>query len=148
MKIVLDTNVLISGMLSPSGPPGKIIDLLRSGALQLVVDDRILSEYTDVLRREYFLRYFGRSERENVIEYLVRNSYYTLSRVVAHDIPDPGDIPFLEIALTEGVPLITGNLKHYPEKARMGCMIVSPKHFIDQLVARRDDDAVPSCTPD
>ncbi|PIY26102.1 MAG: putative toxin-antitoxin system toxin component, PIN family, partial [Deltaproteobacteria bacterium CG_4_10_14_3_um_filter_51_14] len=31
MKIVLDTNVMISGMLNPSGPPGKIIDLLRSG---------------------------------------------------------------------------------------------------------------------
>jgi len=59
VKIVLDTNVLISGMLSPSGPPGKIIDLLRSGALQLVVDDRILSEYTDVLRREYFLDISG-----------------------------------------------------------------------------------------
>lgn len=144
MKIVLDTNVLISGMLNPSGPPGKIIDLLRSGALQLVVDDRILSEYTDVLRREYFLRYFGRSEREDVIEYVARNSYYTLSRVMAHDIPDPGDVPFLEIALSEGVPLITGNLKHYPENARMGCMVVSPKHFIDQFFEKRDDKAVPS----
>jgi len=133
MKIVLDTNVLISGMLNPSGPPGKIVDLLRSGALQLIVDDRILGEYTDVLCRGYFLRYFGKSEREDVIEYVSRNSYYTLSRVVARDIPDPGDVPFLEIALSEGVPLITGNLKHYPENSRMGCIVVSPKQFIDQF---------------
>ena len=106
MKIVIDTNVLISGMLNPSGPPGKIVDLLRSGALQVVVDDRILSEYTDVLRRKYFLRYFRKSEREDVIEYLSKNSHYTLSRIVAQDIPDEGDIPFLEIALSEGVPLL------------------------------------------
>jgi len=138
VKIVIDTNVLISGMLNPSGPPGKIVDLLRTGALQVVVDDRILSEYTDVLRRRYFLRYFKKSEREDVIEYLSKNSYYTLSRIVAQDIPDEGDIPFLEIALTEGVPLITGNLKHYPERARMGCNVLSPRQFIDQFFATGD----------
>ena len=135
MKIVIDTNVLISGMLNPSGPPGRIVDLLRSGALQVVVDDRILSEYTDVLRRRYFLRYFRKSEREDVIEYLSRNSYYTLSRIVAQDMPDEGDVPFLEIALSEGVPLITGNLKHYPERARMGCNVLSPKQFIERFFA-------------
>jgi len=135
VKIVIDTNVLISGMLNPSGPPGRIVDLLRSGALQVVVDDRILSEYTDVLRRRYFLRYFRKSERQDVIEYLSKNSYYTLSRVVAQDMPDEGDVPFLEIALSEGVPLITGNLKHYPERARMGCNVLSPKQFIDRFFA-------------
>jgi len=137
MKIVLDTNVMISGMLNPSGPPGKIIDLLRSGALQLVVDDRILSEYADVLRRKYFLRYFGESERERVIEYISGNSYYTLSKFVVSDIPDQGDAPFLEIALSEGVPLITGNLKHYPETVRMGCIVLSPRQFIESYVADR-----------
>jgi len=135
VKIVIDTNVLISGMLNPSGPPGRIVDLLRSGALQVVVDDRILSEYTDVLRRRYFLRYFRKSEREDVIEYLSRNSHYTLSRIVAQDMPDEGDVPFLEIALSEGVPLITGNLKHYPERARMGCNVLSPKQYIDRFFA-------------
>lgn len=135
MKIVIDTNVLISGMLNPSGPPGRIVDLLRSGSLQVVVDDRILSEYTDVLRRKYFLGYFRKSEREDVIEYLSKNSYYTLSRIVAQDMPDEGDVPFLEIALGEGVPLITGNLKHYPERARMGCNVLSPKQFIDRFFA-------------
>lgn len=138
MKIVMDTNVLISGMLNPSGPPGRIVDLLRSGALEIVVDDRILSEYTDVLRREYFHRYFTASEREDVVDYLARNSHYTLSRVIARDIPDEGDAPFLEIAVSEGVPLITGNLKHYPERARMGCNVLSPRQFIDDFVATGD----------
>lgn len=127
MKIVIDANVLISGMLNPSGPPGRIVDLLRTGALQVVVDDRILSEYTDVLRRRYFLRYFRKPERDDVIEYLSRNSHYTLSEIVDHDIPDEGDVPFLEIALNEGLPLITGNLKNYPQSARTGCVVLSPK---------------------
>ena len=57
MKIVLGTNVLISGILNPSGPPGRIVDFMRAGVLQLVIDDRILSEYADVIRREYFKKY-------------------------------------------------------------------------------------------
>ena len=138
MKIVMDTNILISGMLNPSGPPGRIVDLLRSGTLEIVTDDRILSEYTDVLRREYFLDYFTASEREDVIDYLVKNSHYTLSKVIVRDVPDEGDVPFLEIALTEGVTLITGNLKHYPETARMGCQVLTPRQFIDELSCNRE----------
>ncbi len=134
MKIVLDTNVLISGILKPSSPPGRIVDFLRSGVLQLVVDDRILAEYTDVLRRDYFLQYFEKSAREDVIEYLSKNSYYTSSRVVAHSMPDGGDTPFLEIALSEEVPLITGNLKHYPKRLRRNCIVLSPKQFINEFL--------------
>ena len=77
MKIVLDTNVLLSGMLKPSGPPGRIIDLLRTDVLELVVDDRILAEYVDVLRRDYFLKYLTEADREDIIEYLSKNSHYT-----------------------------------------------------------------------
>lgn len=134
MKIVLDTNVLISGILKPSSPPGRIVDFLRSGVLQLVVDDRILAEYTDVLRRDYFLQYFEKSAREDVIEYLSKNSYYTSSRVVVHNMPDEGDTPFLEIALSEEVPLITGNLKHYPKRLRRNCIVLSPKQFINEFL--------------
>ncbi len=134
MKIVLDTNVLISGILNPSGPPGRIVDFLRSGVLQLVVDDRILAEYADVLRRDYFLQYFEKSAREDVIEYLSKNSYYTSSRVVVHNMPDEGDTPFLEIALSEEVPLITGNLKHYPKRLRRNCIVLSPKQFINEFL--------------
>jgi uncharacterized protein len=132
MKIVLDTNVLISGMLKPSGPPGRIIDLLRGGALQLVIDDRIFAEYSDVIRRDYFLKYFSRTDREHVIEYLTRNSHHSQSTIILHDMPDPGDAPFLEIAVTESVPLVTGNLKHYPKQLTRGCIVLSPAQFLKQ----------------
>ncbi|MCD6224259.1 MAG: PIN domain-containing protein [Deltaproteobacteria bacterium] len=52
MKIVLDTNVLLSGMMNPSCPPGRIVDFLRTGVLQLVIDDRIIAEYTDILHQK------------------------------------------------------------------------------------------------
>lgn len=115
MKVVLDINVLVSGMINPHGAPGKIVDFIRTGLLRLVVDDRILAEYIDVLRRDYFNAYFDEHSREDVIEYLSKNSLYTVSRFVAGSVYDPADAPFFEIALTENVPLVTGNRKHFPE---------------------------------
>jgi len=133
MKIVLDTNVLISGMLNPSGTPGRIVDLLRTDVLQLIVDDRILAEYTDAIRRDFFSKYFSRSDREDIIEYLLKNSYYSSCSIVIHDMPDPGDVPFLEMSITEDVPLITGNLKHFPEKLRKGAVVLSPAQFLKKF---------------
>ncbi len=132
MKIVLDTNILISGMLNPFGPPGKIVDFLKSDILQLVVDDRIIAEYIDVLNRDYFLKYFSESDREDIIDYLSKNSYYSSSNVVIKDMPDEGDMPFIEMAITEGVPLITGNIKHFPVQLRKGCIVISPAQFLEQ----------------
>ena len=54
MNIVLDTNVLVAGLLSPFGPCGEIIRMVSSGKLALSVDARILSEYSEVLHRSRF----------------------------------------------------------------------------------------------
>ena len=87
-------------MLNPSGPPGQIIDFLRSDILQLVVDDRILVECIDVLRREYFLKYYTVSDREDIIEYLSKNTHYSSNSVVVHDTTYKGDTHFIEMAIT------------------------------------------------
>lgn len=130
MKIVLDTNVLVSGMLNPHGAPGRIVDLLRSGTLTLVVDDRILAEYREVLERKRFERYFSRSTRQDVVEFLRGESHCIACSVVVETLPDRGDTPFLETALTEEVPLITGNTKQCPPKLRRGCVVLSPGEFL------------------
>jgi putative PIN family toxin of toxin-antitoxin system len=54
MNIVLDTNVLVAGLLSPFGPCAEIVRMISSGKLTLSFDARILSEYNQVLRRPKF----------------------------------------------------------------------------------------------
>jgi len=51
MYIVLDTNDLVSGLLNPNGSPGRIVDLVIGGFVQVLYDDRILREYLEVLAR-------------------------------------------------------------------------------------------------
>jgi hypothetical protein len=48
---IVDTNVLVSGLLSPSGPPGRLVDVLLGRRLRLALDDRIEAEYREVLAR-------------------------------------------------------------------------------------------------
>ena len=54
MDIVIDTNVLVAGLLSPFGACGEIVRMVSAGELTLSFDARILSEYNEVLRRPKF----------------------------------------------------------------------------------------------
>ncbi len=130
MKVVVDTNVLVSGLINPDGYPGRIVDLLRVDALQVVVDDRILAEYHGVLARDAFRAYFSEQDRESILEYLDNNALHIAPRFVLPSLPDPGDTPFLEVALSEEVPLVTGNANHFPPERRRNCEVLSPKEFL------------------
>lgn len=135
MRTVLDTNVLVSGLISATGPPGQIIDLVRSGVLDPVVDDRILAEYRQVLGREAFRRYLPSPDREDILAFLAEGTCRVASRVVVLGLPDMSDAPFLEIALSEDVPLITGNARHYPAHHRAGCQVLRPVEFLRRFAA-------------
>ncbi|GHT70510.1 hypothetical protein FACS1894110_22180 [Spirochaetia bacterium] len=54
MKVVLDTNVIVSAFLNPKGIPAEIVSLVLSEKIILCYDNKILSEYTDVLTRSKF----------------------------------------------------------------------------------------------
>lgn len=130
MKLVLDTNVLVSGILSARSHPGRIIDWIRSAKLTSVVDDRILAEYSEVLQRPYFRRYFSLHEAQTVLEFLRHESEYVVCSANIPDLPDPDDAAFLEAALTLSAPLITGNIRHFPKEKRRGCIVYSPHQFV------------------
>jgi len=49
MKIVLDTNIVVSGLLQSQGNPAEVLTLVLSGAIQVCHDERILAEYAEVL---------------------------------------------------------------------------------------------------
>jgi putative PIN family toxin of toxin-antitoxin system len=129
-QIVLDTNLLVSGVLSPSNAPGRIIDALRTEQIQLVIDDRIFLEYGEVLRRPKFERFIRSEEREWILDYIFNSALRVTSMYHFADLPDPYDACFLEVAATAKVPLITGNLKHFPKDKRREVEVLSPAALI------------------
>ena len=133
MRIVLDTNVLVSGMINAEGAPGRIVDLAQSGVLEILADDRILAEYEDVLARETLQRYFPPAVRDAIIEFLRHELHRVVCSQVVDDLPDKGDEPFLEVALAARVPLVTGNARHFPKSKRRGVEVLSPRELLERL---------------
>ena len=135
MRLVLDTNVLVSGLLSAGNAPGRILDLLRAGKIQLQVDERIVAEYTGVLARRKFRKYFSPFEKDLIMDFIKADSEWHVCTLMAEGLPDPHDACFLEVASAAKVPLVTGNLRHFPIKWRSGVEVLSPRNFLEKLMS-------------
>ncbi|MFO7871431.1 MAG: putative toxin-antitoxin system toxin component, PIN family [Kiritimatiellia bacterium] len=132
MRIVLDTNVLVSGLLTPFGTCGEIVRMLTSSEVVLCVDARILLEYSDVLHRPEFD--IDPQGVNIVMEYIQDSSEIHATSPLNNPLPEEDDNPFMEVALSSGAHcLVTGNLKHFPKHCRAGVQVLSPKQFLDDF---------------
>ena len=129
-RAVFDTNVVVSGFLSPAGPPGRIVEWLRNGSVRAVLDDRIMAEYAEVLARPVFR--LPVAEVELVLAAIRSRSFWVEAEAArpVRGLPDPDDAPFLECALASGVPLVTGNLRHFPKSAAKNATVITPAQFV------------------
>ncbi|MCL5280321.1 MAG: putative toxin-antitoxin system toxin component, PIN family [Planctomycetes bacterium] len=129
MKIVLDTNVLVAGLLSPFGPCAQIVRMVSSGALTLCLDARILSEYDEVLGRPKFG--FRTDKVAALLDHIEHSGTLVASSPLADPLPDPGDQPFLEVAVAgKAACLVTGNRVHFPVRQCQGTKVLSPSEFL------------------
>ena len=129
MKIVLDTNVLVSGLLNSYHAPGEIVRMTSSGALLLCYDARILGEYREVLSRPKFK--FDTTFVEPFLDYIQSEGLLVAAVPLKQPLPDPSDEMFLEVALAGNARcLVTGNLKDFPVSKRQGMAVVSPGEMI------------------
>jgi len=130
VKVVVDTNVLVAGLLSPFGPPGEILRMIASGTLRLCFDARILTEYEGVLARPKFR--FSAEHTQALMEHIQAEGFSVASSPLPVRLPDPSDEPFLESAVAGKADcLITGNTRHFPSARRQGVPILSPREFLD-----------------
>jgi putative PIN family toxin of toxin-antitoxin system len=129
---VLDTNVIVSGILTPYGHSGRLFDAVLQGTLRLTVDDRILVEYREVLSRP---RFGIVPERLESLIALFMLQDVIVPEPLNVDLPDPDDLPFLEAArrATDGV-LVTGNVRHYPRSRQQGITLLTPARAWNRFV--------------
>lgn len=139
MIAVVDTNVLVSGLLSAHGASARVIDLLTTGDLRLAYDDRIAAEYRQVLARPRFG--FDLGAAADLLDYVLAEGLPLVARPLPVVLPDPSDLPFLEVAVEAAAPLITGNQRHFPADACAGIEVLTPAAFIDRW--RKSSEAGP-----
>jgi predicted nucleic acid-binding protein len=134
MIVVVDTNVLVSGLLSAHSAPARVMDLLTTGDLQAAYDDRIAAEYRQVLARPRFS--FNPAAVTHLLDYLFAEGLPLVARPLPTALPDVADQPFWEVAVAASAPLITGNLKHFPTKVCTGIEVLAPATFIERWHSR------------
>lgn len=127
-RIVLDTNVLVSAFLKPVSNPGAVLRHIRGGGMTLLLDVRILLEYREVLRKPEFS--FNVGAIDETMAYFDRFAEFVVATPMEATMPDPKDLPFLEVAVSgKADALITGNKKHFG-RAPKDLQILSPSEFI------------------
>ena len=126
----MDTNVLVSGLLSPFGPPAEVVRLVTANRVRLLYDPRILAEYQQVLARPRFS--FAPSRVEALLSQIEADGELVTAEPLAEPLPDPDDEAFLAVAVTgKAQCLVTGNLRHFPAQDRQGMSVVSPREFVE-----------------
>lgn len=137
----LDTNVLVSGLLSPDGPPGRLVDAVLARQLRLALDDRIEMEYRTVLVRPKFR--LDASDLARVFSILSYQEHLSVTSSAGLVAAESADTKFLEVAsATKARVLVTGNLKHYPRASRGKVRVITPAEAIAALQQSGDTPRV------
>ena len=127
--VVIDTNVVVSAFLKEGSIPDQIVSLALNGPIIPLVNDEIISEYTEVLTRNKFG--LSESEVKVFLNEFIKRALFLDKTKTNEDFDDPDDIVFYEIILTarsaSNAYLITGNKKHYPIKS----FVVTPREMIE-----------------
>ena len=134
MRLVLDTNVLVAGLAYPAGPPGRIVQAWRSGAIEVVLSPWILTKCERVLPRLRQYTKLSADDIRDLVESLalaaevLEPDIAALTQAGAAGVRDVADEPVLAVLLAANAEmLVTGDkdllaLAHrYP--------IVSPAEF-------------------
>jgi putative PIN family toxin of toxin-antitoxin system len=129
-QIVLDTNVIVSALLSPQCNPAKVLKMVVSGELLICHNSQIFSEYHDVLVRPKLK--INREDSLNVLDMLFRIGMVITPTFSAIPLPDEADRIFYDTAKACGAALVTGNQKHFPQES----WIVTPPELIVSMQKR------------
>jgi putative PIN family toxin of toxin-antitoxin system len=133
MIVVLDNNILISGIFWEHGNPRRIIDKWKNGDIQIAVSEDTLNELIGVIEREFEMSsddisYWRKLISENSI-IVCSTKKYNLIKV--HD----ADNKFIDVAAESGAEYIVSGDKHLLELKNVDeVKIITAKEMVDILV--------------
>lgn len=135
MKVILDTNVLVSALISEGSPSLILEKVIESDTIQVCLSTLIFEEYLEVLARPKFQKFPSFIENAAlVLHFLKTNSLNFEPMRKVELLKDKSDNKFLELALESKADfLITGNSQDFKIASFRNTKIVTPKEFIDLI---------------
>lgn len=131
LRLVLDTNIVISAALKPEGLERTILLLATKKPVYWYVSEAILAEYSRVLARpELKIR---RGPRHQLLQLIKHHSRVVVPLHLPEVTLDPADNIFIECAdAARADYLITGNVRHFPRFWK-NTKIVSSRDFLNLI---------------
>jgi putative PIN family toxin of toxin-antitoxin system len=127
LKVILDTNIIVSALLSPQGLPAKILSLILDEKITIVYDNNIFAEYVDVLNRDKFK--LDKELVNLIIDFIAKEGEYIMAKFQKMQFTDEDDKIFYDVYKTGYVDyLITGNKKHFPNDSG----IITAREFFNK----------------
>lgn len=132
IRAVVDTNVLVSGLLSPSGNEALVLLAVQQGLVQPSLSEAIIEEYEGVLARPKFS---FEPERVAALLAVLRDKGEVIQPEGGlTSSPDPEDVMFLHCAETAGAEfIVTGNKRHFPDSPYGPIQVVSAGELLDRI---------------
>lgn len=132
IKAVIDTNVLVASLITSTNdaPTVKVINYIFDNTIIPLYSEEIMTEYIEVLSRSKFA--IKQYNIGNLINVIKEKGIKVKPAKINIELLDEDDLPFYEVVMekrSEGSMLVTGNIKHYPEKV----FIVTPKEMVDLI---------------
>ena len=130
MRAIIDTNVLVSAMLTPAGNSAQLVEAVRAGRLLPVLSHEIFMEYVQVLNRPRFG--FDKKQVASLLEDMTALALFVSPPLMdTTNLPDPDDAPFIAAALHAVCHIVTGNARDFPPET--GVIILSPAEALARL---------------
>ena len=114
IKCVIDTNIILSAMLSDKGYPAKIFDAIVTKEIKMYITQDIINEYKDVLSRDYFK--ISHEKIGRTINLIRKLGTMIIPETSEFIMKDESDRIFFDASQSAQAWLVTGNIKHFPKK--------------------------------
>ena len=136
MRVVIDTGVLVSGLIRPRGTTGEVLLALRDGKFTVLYSNETIMEIIDVLGRDKFrLKYHILPGDVSALINLIRlRGEAVIPKQRVADCRDPKDDKYLDVALAGEVDyLISGDLDLVSMNPYRSIPIITPAEFLAMI---------------
>lgn len=135
LQIVMDTNVLISGLRSNKGAAYKLLQLIGTGAFEINISVPLIMEYEDVLQRQLPNLSIDAADVASLIDYYcVVGRQHEIFYLWRPTLRDPNDEMLLELAVKAQCDyIITFNKRDFQGSEQFGVSLATPQEFLKHL---------------
>ncbi len=134
MRLVIDTNVIVSALLNPGRTPERALSTVFAEAHVVLYDERVWTEYAEVLARKKFAAIDPARKRSLLDSMTTHGQLITVPSPFTGGMKDEDDRVFVEVALAgRADAIVTGNVKDYP--LDLAVAVLAPAELLARLAA-------------